>query len=152
VVAPNVNGARCQVFLIRKQRYVTITGGTLVGSRLGTPAWAIGILADDSTDLLFDKVTLRDFWLDGITLTGNLGCARVWVRGATVTNSRRTGIAIVHASSVTVEASTFAGSRGQSPEAGLNVEPNTGESVSGVRILRCTMTGNANAGIYLHPS
>jgi parallel beta-helix repeat protein len=152
VVGANVNGARCQIFLIRKQKAVTITGGTVVGSRLGTPVWGIGILVDDSSDIFIDKVTLRDFYLDGILLTGNTGCGRVWVRGVTVTNARRTGIAIVHAAAVTVEASTFSGTRGQSPEAGLNVEPNVGDSVSGVRIVRCTMTGNARTGIYLHPS
>src|SRR5262249_10332442 len=53
VVGANVNGAKCQLFLIRKQKSVTITGGTLVGSRAGAPIYAFGIFADDSTDLTF---------------------------------------------------------------------------------------------------
>jgi nitrous oxidase accessory protein NosD len=152
VVGANVNGAKCQLFLIRKQRNVTITGGTLVGSRVGTPAYAFGIFADDSTDLIFEKMTLRDFWWDGMILTGNVGCQRVWVRNVTVTNSRRTGIAIIHASYVTIEASTFSGTHGQDPEAGLNVEPNAGEMATNVRIIRCTMNGNAGTGVWLHRS
>jgi parallel beta-helix repeat protein len=141
---------KCQLLLIRGQRYVTVTGGTLIGSRNGTPSFGMGIVADDSQDLLFENMTLRDFFFDGMILTGNTGCARVTVRGCAVMNSRRTGLAIVHAAGVTVEGSTFNGTHGQSPQSGVNIEPNRGEAVQTVKLSHCTMKGNAGMGVYIH--
>jgi nitrous oxidase accessory protein NosD len=99
---------------------------------------------------VIENVELRDFYLDGILLTGNRGCRRVVVRDCVSQNNRRTGMAIVHASDVTVERSTFSGNRGQSPEAGVNCEPNAGESVRNVRFVGCTFSGNAGVGLYVH--
>jgi nitrous oxidase accessory protein NosD len=95
-------------------------------------------------------VTLREFYFDGILLTGNRGCRRVVVRGVVAENNRRTGLAVPAASDVTVEASTFRGTRGQSPEAGANCEPNAEGEVRGVRFRGCTFSGNAGVGVYVH--
>jgi len=150
IVGANVDGARCRLLEIEGRRNVTITGGTLVGSRGGSPEWGMGILASDAEDLVIENVALRDFYYDGIILTGNRGCRRVAVRGVVSENNRRTGLAVVHAEGVTVEDSTFAGTRGQSPEAGVNCEPNRGEEVRNVRFRGCTFRGNANKGLYMH--
>jgi polygalacturonase len=146
----NVRGARCRILDLQSIRNVTITGGTLVGSRIGAPDWAIGIFASDVDDLVIDGVTLRDFFFDGILLTGNRGCRRVTVRKVLAENNRRTGLAVVSADGVTVDNSTFRGTNGQSPEAGLNCEPNAGGRVRNVRISRSTFTGNAGVGLYMH--
>jgi parallel beta-helix repeat protein len=124
--------------------------GTLVGSRDGTPDWGIGIRASDASDLVIENVTVRNFFFDGIILTGDRGCERVAVRGVVAENNRRTGLAIVSALDVTVEDSTFASTRGQSPEAGVNGEPNRGQQVRNVSFRRCTFRGNAGGGLYLH--
>jgi parallel beta-helix repeat protein len=150
VVGANVDGAKCRLLEIQGRRNVTISGGTLVGSRGGSPEWGMGILASDASDLVIENLTLRDFYFDGIILTGNRGCRRVALRGVVSENNRRTGLAVVHAYDVTVEDSTFAGTRGQSPEAGVNCEPNRGEEVRDVHFRRCTFRGNANVGLYLH--
>ncbi len=92
----------------------------------------------------------RDFYLDGILLTGNAGCQRVTVRHCVAVNNRRTGIAVIHASDVTVEDSTFNGTSGQPPQAGLNAEPHPGEDVRKLRIRRCWFRGNKGNGIYIH--
>lgn len=146
----NVNGARCRIFRIEGRRNVAISGGTLVGSRSGTPDWGVGIYASDAQDLLIENVTLKDFYFDGILLTGNSGCERVVVRGVVAQNNRRTGIAVPSARQVTVENSSFTGSHGQSPEAGINVEPNAGNQVHDVHIRKCTFSGNAGVGLYVH--
>jgi nitrous oxidase accessory protein NosD len=65
-------------------------------------------------------------------------------------NNRRTGLAIPAAEDVTVEESTFRGSRGQSPQAGANCEPNAGGQVRGVVFRRSTFEGNAGVGLYMH--
>ena len=150
LVADNVSRAKCRILYIEGRRNIVISGGTLVGSREGKPDWGIGILASDASDLVIENVTVRDFYFDGILLTGNRGCERVAVRGVVAENNRRTGLAMVNATDVTVEDSTFASTRGQSPESGVNCEPNRGQQVRNVTFRGCTFRGNANAGLYLH--
>ena len=150
LVASNVKGARGRLLEIEGARNIVITGGTLVGSRGGQPEWGVGLLASDAQDLRIENTTFRDFFFDGILLTGNTGCRRVVVRGVVAENNRRTGLAIVSAEDVTVEDSTFRGSHGQSPEAGVNCEPGPGASVRHVRFRRSTFVGNAGVGLYVH--
>jgi parallel beta-helix repeat protein len=150
LTGPNVNGARCRLLEVQGRRNVTIRGGTLVGSRVGTPQWGVGILASDADDLVIEGVTLRDFFFDGILLTGNRGCRRVRIRHVTAENNRRTGLAAPAAMDLTVEDSVFRGSRGQSPQAGANCEPNAGGEVRQVRFLRSTFADNAGVGLYIH--
>jgi nitrous oxidase accessory protein NosD len=148
--AANVAGARCRILDASGTRNVTIAGGTLVGSRAGAPEWGVGILASDADDLTIEDLTLRDFYFDGILLTGNRGCRRVRIRRVVAENNRRTGLAIPAAEDVTVEDSTFRGSRGQSPQAGANCEPNAGGEVRGVVFRRSTFEDNAGVGLYMH--
>ena len=150
LTGPNVNGARCRLIEVSGRRNVTIRGGTLVGSRVGAPQWGVGILASDADDLVIEGTTFRDFFFDGILLTGNRGCRRVQVRNVTAENNRRTGLAAPAVVELTIENSTFRGSRGQSPHAGVNCEPNAGGEVRQVRITRSTFADNAGIGIYIH--
>jgi parallel beta-helix repeat protein len=145
----NVDGARCRLIDVARRRNVTISGGTLVGSRSGSPQWGVGIFADDAENLVIENVTVRDFYFDGILLTGNTGTRNVTVRGVVAENNRRTGLAAPAARDVTVESSTFRGTRGQQPEAGINFEPNDGGEVRGVHVRSCTVTGNAGVGVYV---
>jgi parallel beta-helix repeat protein len=150
ITGENVDGARCRLLEIDGRRNVVISGGTLVGSRSGSPAWGVGILASDADNLLIENVTFRDFYFDGVLLTGNRGCRDVVLRGVVAENNRRTGLAVPSAQNVTVEDSTFRGTRGQSPEAGANCEPNPGGEVRGVLFRRSTFAGNAGVGLYMH--
>jgi hypothetical protein len=150
IVGANVDGARCRLLHVDGSRNVVISGGTLVGSRSGSPDWGVGVFASDAVDLLIENVTVRDFYFDGILLTGNKGCDRVTIRGVVARNNRRTGLAVPAARHVTVEDSTFAGTHGHSPEAGANVEPNPEGEVRDVRIRRCTFSDNAGVGLYAH--
>jgi nitrous oxidase accessory protein NosD len=148
---PNVDGARCRILHLQGAKDVEIRGGTLVGSRGGSPEWGVGVLASDAEGLLIEGLTAREFYFDGILLTGNRGCRNVVIRDVVAEDNRRTGLAIVHARDVTVERSTFRGSRGQSPEAGVNCEPNPGQQVRNVAFEGCSFLGNAHAGLYVHP-
>lgn len=150
LVGANVDGARCRLLEIQGARNIVITGGTLVGSRGGQPEWGVGLLASDAQDLRIENTTFRDFYFDGILLTGNAGCRRVVVRGVTASNNRRTGLAIPSAEDVTVEDSTFQSSHGQSPQAGVNCEPGPGAAVRHVRFRRSRFLDNAGVGLYVH--
>lgn len=150
LVAENVTNARCRIFTIDGDKGVTISGGTLVGSRTGAPQWGVGILASDAQDLVIQGVTLRNFYTDGILLTGNQGCRRVAVRNTLSEGNRRSGMSVVAASDLNVEFSTFRGSSGQSPEAGVNCEPNAGGDVARLRFAGSTFEGNRGVGLYVH--
>jgi len=150
LVGPNVRGVRCRLLHIQGRRNIVITGGTLIGTHFGDPEWAVGIFAADAQDILIENIWVRDFHLDGVLLTGDLGCQRITVRAMVGVNNRRTGLAIVHATDVAVEDSTFNNTRGQSPEAGVNLEPNKGWSVRNVRVRRCWFRANGGAAFYAH--
>jgi nitrous oxidase accessory protein NosD len=72
------------------------------------------------------------------------------VKNTVSENNRRSGMSVVAASDVSVEFSTFRGSQGQSPEAGLNCEPNSGGEVRNVRIVGSTFESNRGIGLYVH--
>jgi nitrous oxidase accessory protein NosD len=146
----NVDHARCRVLDMQGRKKIVISGGTLAGSRAGAPEWGMGILASDAEDLIIKNVKIHDFFYDGILLTGNRGCKRVQVVGCLSEHNRRTGLAVVSASDVTVEQSTFRDTRGQSPQSGANCEPNTGGGVRNVRFSHCTFAGNGGVGVYVH--
>lgn len=150
LIAPNVAGARSRIITLEGSRNIVIRGGTFVGSRSGSPQWGIGILASDCEDVLIENSRFRDFYFDGITLTGNRGCQRVTIRNVVSENNRRTGLAIPSGSDIVVENSTFRGNRGQDPQAGINVEPNAEGVVRRVRLSDNVVEGNAGIGVYIH--
>jgi hypothetical protein len=43
LVGPNVDRARCRIFEIQGRQGVQIRGGTLRGSRAGSPEWGVGV-------------------------------------------------------------------------------------------------------------
>lgn len=145
----NVAGARCRLIGIEGASNIVISGGTLVGSRTGAPEWGVGILASDARNLFIQGVSLRSFYYDGILLTGNEGCRHVVIRDVAALNNRRSGLSVVSGSDISVSGSTFQGSNGQSPEAGVNVEP-AGAAVQQVRFESCAFRRNAGNGLYLH--
>src|SRR5262249_6189631 len=101
-----------------------------------------------SGEVVIDGVNLRGFFTDGIILTGNTPCQRVQIRRCNSSNNQRTGLAIIHASDVTVEDSTFDGMAGQNSVGGINIEPNAGEAVANVVVRRCKGRKTAVVGLY----
>lgn len=150
ILAPSVNGERSRAISIFGKRNIVILGGTLVGSRTGTPRFGVGVLASDAENLIIQGTTVRDFFFDGILLTGNTGCRNVKIRYVIADNNRRSGLTAVLASGVTVEWSTFRGTNGQDPAAGVNIEPNTDGVVDNFRFANNFVTGNAGNGLYIH--
>ena len=108
----NVAGARCRLLEIQGRRNVLISGGTLVGSRLGSPEWGVGIFASDAQNLFIEDVKLRNFYFDGILLTGNRGCQQVVIRGVLALDNRRSGLTVAAGSGITVTDSSVPGQQG----------------------------------------
>jgi hypothetical protein len=148
----NEAGQRCRLITLAGRSRVTVSGGTLLGSRLGAPEWGIGIHVSDSSDVLIEDVVFRDFFTDAVTVTGNAGSQRVRIRRCRATNMGRNGMSLIAGADITVEDSLFedtANTDTNMPRAGLSAEPNTGNHLRGLRVSRCHFRNNQGSGLLL---
>jgi len=144
---PN-SAANYAILAISRVSNVTVVGGTLLGERsahTGTGGeWGMGLLISGAQHVVVEAVTARDCWGDGFYV-GN-GSSDVAFCGVVADHNRRQGLSITSVSGLAVRNSTFKNTAGTEPEAGIDVEPGNGESVSNVLITGCTLTNNAGGG------
>lgn len=130
---------------------VNIVGGTLAGERnthTGTTGeWGMGISVSGGSAIVIDGVTLKDMWGDGIYLTGQ--AVNTTVCSVAADNNRRQGMSIVGANGVVVKDSTFENTLGTNPMAGIDIEPNAGQSVTNVSITNSRFLSNGGSGIQV---
>jgi polygalacturonase len=155
------NGAnRYHVIKVWNVNNVRIVGGRLVGDRAKhkgtTGEWGYGINIQGSTNVVVKSVQLSDFWGDGMWI-GATGWGTRLVRSDYVTlnhvvssNNRRQGLSIGPAHHVYVVNSTFKGTHGTLPEAGIDIEPQTQGPADTIRIENTVMSGNHGNGLELH--
>jgi len=128
---------------------VTILGGTLVGERhahTGTRGeWGMGVSISDSHHVLLDGVTAMDCWGDGFYVSNR--SSDVTLCHVVADRNRRQGLSITSVNGMAVRNSVFRNTAGTEPEAGLDVEPNEGETVADLLVTGCTMADNAGGGI-----
>jgi len=148
----NEAGQRCRIFTLASRSRVTLSGGTLLGSRTGAPDWAIGVLVSDASDVLIEDVAFRDFATDAVTVTGNAGSQRVRIRRCRASGMGRNGMSLIAGSDITVEDSLFENTGNPDtnmPRAGLEAEPNAGGQLRGLRVTRCHFRNNEGSGLLL---
>lgn len=126
-----------------------LIGGEIVGERAthiddpnSTDEWGMGVLIGKGGD--GSKITgtkIRDCNGDGVKVSGNV--RDVELRKLKCNNNRRNGLSITGAANMLVEDSDFEDTNGTSPQAGIDIEPNTGERATGIRIVRCGLRRNA---------
>ncbi|HJV90101.1 MAG TPA: right-handed parallel beta-helix repeat-containing protein [Holophagaceae bacterium] len=144
------NGAsNYDILMVSGASHVSITGGTLLGDRAAhtgtTGEWGHGISIKNSQSVVLEGVTARECWGDGFYI--GLNSKDITLCNVLSDHNRRQGIAITSADGVVVRGSTFSNTNGTPGETGLDIEPNTGETVNNVLITACTFTGNAGGGI-----
>lgn len=127
---------------------VAILGGTLVGDR-GRHAgaageWGMGLSIQKSRQVSVSGVVARDCWGDGFYISGS---ADVTLEGVRAEHNRRNGLSVTSCDGLRVRGSVFRASQGTAPEAGLDIEPNPGETVDNVAITGCTFADNAGSGL-----
>jgi len=99
---------------------------------------------------------VSNFWGDGIWIgaTGNnsrlVRSDYVTVDRVVSSNNRRQGLSIGPAQHVYIVNSTFQGTNGTLPEAGIDIEPMTQGPTNTVRLENNTFTGNNGNGIEMH--
>lgn len=132
----------------------SVTGGTLIGDRdehLGsTGEGGMGIqLSEGSANFRAERVTVTKFWGDGF-----------YVRGSTITDpkfvdchaygNRRQGASLVNCVRPHIIGGSYSSSNGAPPQAGIDVEPNAGESVIDFLIENVNLEDNIGAGLALY--
>lgn len=145
---------------------VNIIGGTLDGNRAGhspavcgsygTPAYCgeygMGIASYDSSNVYIEGVITKNNWGDGIYLGGSTTAApptNINLCKVTADFNRRQGMSVISVNGLKVTNSIFKNTIGTNPQAGIDLEPNAGNTVKNVQILDSVFTGNRGAGLLL---
>jgi parallel beta-helix repeat protein len=142
-------GQAGRFFDLTAKSQVTLSGGTLVGSRAPGPTWAHGIVATNAVDLTVEDMTFQDIFTDGILLTGSPGSVRVALRNCRFLNARRSGLYATSGREISVENCAFEGTSGLLPEAGLYIQAAAGAVVEHVRVGRSVFRGNHGPGLSM---
>jgi Right handed beta helix region len=141
---------------------VEIEGGNFVGDRTQhtgtTGQWGYGINIEGSSNVYVHDNLISNSWGDGI-LVGGTGSGssvvvstNVTLNRVTSSNNRRQGLTIAPATQVYVVNSTFTGSNGIAPQAGIDIEPQTQGPTQQVRLENTTLSNNVGNGLEVHDS
>ncbi len=139
-------------------RNAHLIGGTMRGERYQHTGdggeWGHGVSIQSSQNITVSHVTSTQMWGDGFYVgqawkvegsrTDNVTLCRV-----TSPDNRRQGLSIVDATNVKVLSSTFSGTHGTKPSAGLDIEPEPGNLVENVEVRDSVFERNAGDGIVL---
>lgn len=128
---------------------VNILGGTLLGERSAhtgsTGEQGMGLrITGGAQHIAVVGITARECWGDGFTVTD---ASDVTLCHVTADHNRRQGLSITGGNGIVVRDSRFVNTGGTLPEDGLDIEPNSGQTVNNVLITGCVFTNNAGDGI-----
>jgi parallel beta-helix repeat protein len=145
------SNANYDVIRIAQASNVNVVGGTIAGERAthtGTGGeWGMGLSIHASQHVVIDGVTSRDCWGDGFYVTE--ASSDVTLCNLTSDHNRRQGMSITSVDKMRVTGCTFENTTGTLPEAGVDIEPNVGETANDVQFLDCIFKGNAGEGIEI---
>jgi parallel beta-helix repeat protein len=143
---------------------VNVIGGTLEGERgshtvidPNNPGEAgTGLQIVGSTNIVVDGVQAKESWGDGFYVGET--SENITLCGVVSDHNRRQGMSITSVDGMVVRDSTFRNTTIYVDEgatwcgAGIDIEPNQGETVNDVRFTGCTFATNAGAGLATGPS
>lgn len=131
----------------------SVVGGTLEGDRAihtGTSGeWGMGLSIVGSTFITAEGVTAKECWGDGFYVSG--ASAHIALCNVVADHNRRQGLSVTRVDTMVVRNSTFKNTTGALPEAGIDIEPNSGETVANLTIQDCLVQNNAGGGIMAGP-
>jgi parallel beta-helix repeat protein len=128
---------------------VNVIGGTLLGERSThtgiTGEQGMGLrITGNAQHIAVVGVTAKECWGDGFDIAD---ANDVSLCNVTAYHNRRQGLTITGGDGIVVKNSSFNGSKGTIPEDGIDIEPNSGETVNNVLITHCVFANNAGDGI-----
>lgn len=125
-------------------RNVKIHGkGSIIGDRYehtgNEGEWGMGIRLKGSDNVTISGFTIADCWGDCIYIGG--GSKNTMISDCLLRGSRRQGISITRADSVTISHCRIADISGTNPQYAIDIEPNEGCVVDNVLIQNVSVTG-----------
>lgn len=161
VVIAMSSGAIIQAFPCNLEDYAMIliggknvtiigeSGAQIIGERNGhlgtTGEWGMGVYLYEATDFSIEGVLIRECWGDGIYISGY--SRNIVIKNIECNHNRRQGISIVFADNVLIQDSVFQNTMGTAPESGIDIEPNSGQNVTNVKISHCGFYNNSGDGV-----
>lgn len=151
-IFPNSDDAYT-VFNTNGSDNIKIYGGELIGDKYThtgvTGQWGHGIYINKSNHVKIEGTKFSNFWGDGIYIgSGDSDYSEnISLFGIACNDNRRQGASIVRARNVTIVNSVFSNTSGQTPSAGIDIEPNNGDTIENVYIENCEFFGNEGCGI-----
>lgn len=158
IAIPNA-AERAYVLLVDAKEEVEISGGNIYGERDrhrgDSGEWGHGLMVRGSRGVTVRNIRIQRCWGDGISIGGISGAQAqpsrdVVISDVVCTRNRRQGLTIGRSRQVRVLRSEFSDTGGALPGAGIDVEPDPGDTAEDVRIEDCLARGNAGAGIQLY--
>lgn len=130
-----------------------ITGGAIIGDRnehTGTTGeWGMGIDIRDAENIEVKDVLIKYCWGDGIYVGGTIPSRDILIENVTCDSNRRQGISVVHAEGLVLKNSVMSNTIGVAPQSGIDLEPNSGQTVRNVTITGSSFNKNSGKGITL---
>lgn len=155
------NQPHSKIVMIYEANRVEISGGRIVGDRTThtgvTGEWGHGISILGSTDVWIHDIEITNCWGDGINTlpsgpqsSPTLATERLVVERVVCDNNRRQGISVSSGIGVTIRDSTFSGTNGTAPEAGIDIESNGAALYThDILITGCRLIDNNGAGFLM---
>jgi parallel beta-helix repeat protein len=145
---PN-NSENYGVLRIENETDINVIGGTLigdVGKHLNSGGeWGQGLEIYNSKNVVVQGVTSY-MWGDGFYVSKN--ASNIKFCNVTADKNRRQGLSVTGADGLIVMNSIFQNTNGTYPSAGIDIEPDEGDSALNITIINCQVNNNAGSGIY----
>lgn len=115
---------------------------------------AQGIRIDGWTNFTIRNCLIQNCWTDGIYITGLSGGATQGysglIEGCVIAASRRNNVSVVCGKEISFVGCTLKSASGIAPQAGIDIEPNSGQTAEGIILEACHIFSNAGNGVAFH--
>lgn len=131
-----------------------ISGGKIIGERYSHQGnvgeWGMGIqIIEGSHHITVHQVEISDCWGDGIFIGDSPTVSDVLIEGVSCDNNRRQGLSITDAKRIIIKDSVFMNTNGALPEAGIDIEPDSGQRSENIQIINVDCLNNNGSGLDL---
>lgn len=111
-------------------------------------------MINGASNITINKARANDSGGDGFYIgaykTPKKYCENIKITNSVANNNRRQGISVISAKNLLIEDCIFRNTKGTSPEAGLDIEPNKFDDIlENIIVRRCKSEGNSGRGFML---
>lgn len=131
---------------------ITISGGGMIigdkNKHIGEKGeWGMGIFIWNGRGIVIDNITIKDCWGDCVYIGGD--SREIKITNCRIDNGRRQGVSVTSADGVLITDCIITNISGHAPEYGIDIEPNSGQSVDNVLIHNLNII-NCKGGILAY--